>query len=260
MEIVSIGRELLRGRIPDANAPWLAEFFSQRGALVHRITTVDDTDRAITGSVTEALSRGSHLVVTTGGLGPATDDRTAGAVADALRLPLALHPGARDLVEAAYRRLEQRKMVVRGGMNAAREKMATLPVGAEAVPNPGGTAPGILVRVPGGGGVLCLPGVPEEMKTTFEEALPLLRELAPRGAVARREVEAPTADESALLPLLDRLTAEFPSIWVKSHAPGLEHRDARILVTLEASAPTKNEAESVVEGALRRLIGLASGA
>jgi len=257
--ILSIGRELLRGRAADANAPWIASWMSRRGALVHRILVVDDAERAISSAISEALAWGCHLVVTTGGLGPAPDDRTLAALSEALRRPLSLSPMARTLVDEAYTRLRKRGVVAHGGMTAAREKMATVPVGSDLVPNPVGIAPGILVRLPGGGGVLALPGEPEEMRAVFEEAVPILRELAPRGAVAEREVEAPTADEAALRPLLEKLAAEFPALWITGAAPRPGTKDGRITITLEASAATKNEAESVVEGALRRLIALSAG-
>jgi nicotinamide-nucleotide amidase len=260
VEFVSIGRELLRGRVPDTNGAWLADWFSRRGAVVHRIVVVDDSERAVTGAVSDALGRGAHLVVTTGGLGPALDDRTVAAISDALRLPLSVQPRARDLVETAYARLEREKKVARGGLTAAREKMAALPVGGEPIPNPVGIAPGVLVRLSGGGAVLSLPGAPDEMRATFEEAVPRLRELAPRGAAAQREVEAPTADESALRPLLERLAAEYPDVWIQSRPADSGRKDAVSLVTLEAVAPTKNEAESVVETAVKRLIALAAGA
>ncbi len=259
VEIIAVGRELLRGRTVDANASHLAGWLSQRGAIVHRITTVDDHDRAITEALTEAIERGARLVITTGGLGPTSDDRTLGAVADALRLPLAIHPHAKQMVESSYRRLEQERVVPRAGLTPAREKMCSIPVGGEPVPNESGTAPGVIVRRPGGVTVLCLPGVPEEARAVFRAALERLREIAPRGAVARREVETPTADESSLRPILDRLAEEFPQVWVKSHAPGFRRGDGRILVTLEAGAATEAEAEAAVENALRRLLSLAGG-
>src|SRR5262245_2194021 len=257
VEIVSVGRELLRGRIHDANAEYLSAFLSQRGAIVHRITTVDDKDKPIASAITEALERGAHLVVTTGGLGPASDDRTLLAVSDAVNLPLAIHAQAKEMVETAYRRLYEQRRVSSTGLNAAREKLCTIPVSSEPIENAVGVAPGVLVRLPGGAAVLCLPGIPEEMRSVFEASLPRLKDLAPRGAVARREVETPTIDESALRPLLDRLVEEFPSLWIKSHHPGFGAKDARILLTLEASAATQKEAEAAVEAALRRLLALA---
>ena len=259
VEIIVVGRELLRGRTQEAIAGFLAGWLSQRGAIVHRITTVDDHDRAITEAMTEAIERGARLVITTGGLGPTSDDKTLAAVADALRLPLAIHPHAKEMVESAYRRLAQERRVSRPGLTAAREKMCSMPVGSEPVPNDAGTAPGVIVRRPGGVIVVCLPGVPEEARGVFLAAIERLRDVAPRGAVARREVETPTADESSLRTILDRLTEEFPQVWVKSHAPGFGHANDRILVTIEAGAATEAEATTAVENALRRLLSLSGG-
>lgn len=257
VEIVIVGRELLRGRIHDENAEFLSAFLSQRGAIVHRITTVDDKDNAITTAITEALQRGANLIVTTGGLGPTADDRTLFAVSDAVNLPLAIHPHAKEMVEESYRRLYEKRMVSSTALNAAREKMCTIPVSSEPIENAVGVTPGVLVRPPGGGAVLCLPGIPAETRSVFEAALLRLQDLAPKGAVASREVETPTIDESALRPFLDKLVEEFPSLWIKSHSPGYGRKSARILLTLEASADTQKEAEAAVEAALRRLLALA---
>jgi nicotinamide-nucleotide amidase len=258
-EIVSIGRELLRGRVPDDNAPRLAEVLSGKGALIHRITIVDDTTRSIAAAITEALDRGSRLIVTTGGLGPGADDRTLEAIAAALQRPLSLHPGAKRMVESAYRRLCSTGRVATEGLNAAREKMCSIPVGGEPVENPLGPAPGVLVRLPGATAVLALPGAPGEAQAVLEAALPGMRELFLHGFIAQREVETPIEDESVLRPMLDRLVEEHPGLWIKSLAPGFGRGDARITVTLEATASTRHAAELAVEGALRRLLALAGG-
>jgi molybdopterin-biosynthesis enzyme MoeA-like protein len=76
--------------------------------------------------------------------------------------------------------------------------------------------------------------------------------------VARREVETPTSDESSLRPLIDRLAREHPRVWIKSLAPGFGAADARIRLTLEASAPDRSQAEALVEEAVRRLLSLAA--
>jgi molybdenum cofactor synthesis domain-containing protein len=257
VEIVVVGREVLRGTTPEANASFVAEWLSRRGALVHRITVVDDQDRAITMAVTEAIERGARLVITTGGLGPSGDDLTLGAVSDAVRLPLAIHPHAKEMVDAAYRRLERARVVAKGGLTPSREKMCAIPVGAEPIPNETGTAPGVLVRRPGGVAVLCLPGVPGEARSVFLLAMDRLKDMAPHGVLARREVETPTSDESALAPILDRLAEEFPQVWIKSHVPGFAQEDARIRVSLEAISPSKEEAEALAEEALQRFLAMA---
>lgn len=258
-EIVSIGREILHGRTIDTNAPEIAAYLSQCGAVVRRITIVDDREQAIAPAVADALSRGCRLVVTSGGLGPMADDRTLRGVADALHVPLAIHAGAKEMVEASYRRLRAMRLVSTDGLTATREKMCSIPIGAEPIPNALGIAPGILFRMAGGAAVLCLPGVPAEMRCVLEAAIGHLRELLPRGALARREIETPTADESALKPLLDRLAKEFPSVWIKSQPRGFDAADAKVLVILEAIAPERSQAESLVDDAVRRLIALAAG-
>jgi molybdopterin-biosynthesis enzyme MoeA-like protein len=83
-----------------------------------------------------------------------------------------------------------------------------------------------------------------------------LRDLFPMRASAERELEAPTSDESAMRPVLDRLTEEFPGVWVKSHPPASRRKDP-IRVTLQSFAATQKEADTLVEGALRRLLALA---
>lgn len=257
-EIVTIGREFLRGRTWDTNARELAAFLSQRGVAVRRITTVDDDEAAITAAVAGALEGGARLVVTTGGLGPMADDRTLGAVADALRVPLAIHTHAKEMVEAAYKTLHQRRLVLTGGLTAAREKMCSIPIGAEPIPNAAGIAPGIVMRIPGGGTVLCLPGIPAEMRSVLLAAADSLKDVVPTLSLARREVETPTADESSLRALLDRLSDEFPFVWIKTEPPGFDVADARVRLVFEASAPDRSQAESIVEDALRRLLALAT--
>lgn len=136
--------------------------------------------------------------------------------------------------------------------------MCTLPIGSEPVPNPVGVAPGIVARLAGGAGVLCLPGTPAEMRAVLDASMPQLKDLAPRGVVARREVETPTGDESSLRVLLAALSQEFPSVWIQSHAPDFDAGGTRVRVSLEGCGTDKQEAEAIVEDAVRRLIALAA--
>jgi molybdenum cofactor synthesis domain-containing protein len=255
-EIVVVGRELLRGQLREGNASWIAGELTRRGALVHRVTIVDDLERSIRNAVAEARERGVHLIVTTGGLGPAQDDRTLAGLAEALRLPLTMSPPARDMIEAAYRALKDSRVIGSAALSVSRQKMCLLPVGAEAIPNPAGVAPGMILRLTGGAAVVSVPGRPEESKAVFEAAILRLRDLFPMRASAERELEAPTSDESSMRPVLDRLTEEFPGVWIKSHPPATRRKDP-IRVTLQSFAATQKEADTLVEGALRRLLALA---
>jgi molybdopterin-biosynthesis enzyme MoeA-like protein len=115
-----------------------------------------------------------------------------------------------------------------------------------------------MLRLAGGTTVLCLPGAPEEALAVLGAAMPLMRDAAPRGQVAQREVESPTADEAALRPLLERLAAEYPGVWIASRPPGAG-REARSVITLEAAGPTVRAASAAVDRACKRLLALAAG-
>lgn len=260
VEILSVGRELLRGNVQDVNGRYLAQRLSRRGALVHRVTVVDDHVPAIAGALREALGRHPHLVITSGGLGSAADDRTLEAVAEVLGCPLSLNARARTMVEEAYQREYRARRVTNAALNETREKMCRLPVGGEPLPNSKGIVPGVFCRLPGGAALLCLPGLPREMRCVLDEALPRFEDQAPETHIAQREVEAPVPDESALHALIERLSEEFPYLWISSRTlvPGKDGA-LKVVVTLEARGASEPEADSAVDPAVRRLLALASG-
>lgn len=253
-EILAVGRELLIGRTADSNSSWLARRLTEQGWEVGRITAVDDEHADIVAALREVAGRGARLVVTTGGLGPTADDRTLPAVAEAAGVALREHPEALGWIEAFYDRLAGAGHIDRAGLTPQRRKMALLPAGAEAVPNPVGAAPGVILDRGASGGplVVCLPGVPAEMKGIFEETLEArLRAEAAGSGFDQRLVETPFDDESELSPILDQVRAEFPGIWVKSLAGAFERRG--IPVVLSAHGP---EAARLLDRAERRLRGI----
>jgi molybdenum cofactor synthesis domain-containing protein len=257
--LIAVGRELLRGHVADADSAAIAAFFSRRGAIVHRVTIVDDTGRAVAEALREALDRNPGLVVTTGGLGPAPDDVTLDGVATTLGQPLKISQPARDLVEAAYQRLASRKLVRSAALTLAREKLCKIPVGSTPVPNEAGVSPGVVCKLPGGAAVICLPGSPDEALSVLDAALSLLQEFGSRTHTAVREVEAPSPDESALWALLEQMKREYPGIWISSR-PARDDRNRPIVtIILEASGPTEKETEAAASAALQRLLALAGG-
>ena len=120
--------------------------------------------------------------------------------------------------------------------------------------------PRVWISLPGPGGaiILCLPGMPEEMQAVLEAALPLLK-IDFEGEVALREIEAPTADESELTPLLDRLAREFPAVWINSRPSGSRKTGGRIVIRVEATGATREKADSSVDACVKRLLALAAG-
>src|SRR5215218_8520100 len=80
IEIITIGDELLLGFTIDTNAAHLARELSAVGIQVVRRATVGDGAKGIAAAVRDALER-TGAVITTGGLGPTSDDLTKPAIA-----------------------------------------------------------------------------------------------------------------------------------------------------------------------------------
>jgi molybdenum cofactor synthesis domain-containing protein len=259
VELIAVGDDLVRGHAADRNSPALAGWLAERGAFVRRITVVDRGKSEIRDAVRQALGRNPHLLVVSGGLGPAKNDRTLAAVAAALERPMTASPGARSLVEAAYARLRHARVVQSASMTAAREKMCAAPIGADLVPNDRGLAFGAVCRLPGGAAVVCLPGTPVENRSVFEAALPLLKDLLPRLVTARREIESPTADESELWTYIEALAEEFPDVRITSRPPAAFRKGSAAVLVVETTAPSAEEANGAIGMVQRKLLAMAGG-
>jgi molybdenum cofactor synthesis domain-containing protein len=215
-EIISIGNELLIGHTLDTNSHWIAKQLNRLGWTLQRVTQLRDSPEAIVSGIRESLRRRPLVLITLGGLGPTHDDMTRAGVAKALRRPLKLNKEALHLVEEHYRRLESRPKLTK-----YRTKMATLPRGATPLPNPVGTAPGVMVKQ-SGTTMFSLPGVPSEMKSIFRTSIvPYLKSFSVKGP---RELQFRIAGiiESALAPILDEARRAFPGLYFKSHPRGRE--------------------------------------
>jgi len=215
-EIISVGNELLIGHTLDTNSYWIAKRFTRFGWTLQRITVLRDSLAAIKDGVTGALRRKPALLITIGGLGPTHDDMSLKGISIALGKGLVLNPEAFAMVKARYSKLEGST-----GLTRFRRKMAALPEGAEPLPNPVGTAPGVTIKV-GPTRLVSLPGVPSEMKAIFSGSIiPMLRATKTE---APEEVSIGLVGiiESALAPALDRTRKAFPGLYFKSHPRGRE--------------------------------------
>jgi len=186
IECIAIGTELLTTRRLDTNSVWLGERLAGLGLVFHRKTTVGDNREDLAGLLREALGR-SDLILTTGGLGPTFDDFTKELVAEILGAELLEDAGARADMLAFY--------TARNRVPAQSNfKQVLIPVGAEPLRNPVGTAPGVWWEDPPGHPgvrIVLMPGVPREMKRMWEEQVePRLRPLAGRATHTLRVVVA----------------------------------------------------------------------
>jgi len=252
VEILAIGDELLDGVTQDTNTHWLCRQVTAAGSWVRRAALVRDDPEAIAAEVAGAIGRGAALILVTGGLGPTADDRTLEGVARAAGVPLVEHDAAREMVAQRYAALFQAGAVAAPDLTPERLKMAVLPQGAKPIENPVGAAPAVLLRL-GGTTIVCLPGVPGELKGIFAGPLrPHLDAVLGAGVAAERELLVRLNDESAMAPALQEVASLFPDVYVKSHARDFE-TGAGIRVTLCARAADPGAAGRALDAASQAL-------
>jgi molybdenum cofactor synthesis domain-containing protein len=250
--IVAVGREILRGRIQDSNSWTLARRLTGLGYEVARIVACDDDLAAIAREVRRAREDEAPLIITTGGLGPTDDDLTLSALAEATWRPLTLDEEARRLVAARYAALHEAGAVEDPGLTPAREKMARIPRGARALPNPVGAAPGVWLE-DGGTTFVALPGVPAELAAILEESvLPALASRATGAVYVERRITTQARDESEVAPVLRRINREVPEVFLKSH-PTHFGPDVRMHVFASTWAPDRAAAEGRLAEAIARI-------
>jgi molybdenum cofactor synthesis domain-containing protein len=151
--VLIIGDEILSGRTQDTNLRDIARYLGVHGVDLAEARTVSDVLEEIVAALNALRSRYDY-VITTGGIGPTHDDITADAVAAAFGVELIEHPDILEMMSARWGT----------ELNAARRRMARVPVGGELVRNPVQGPPGFTI-----GNVFTLAGVPTIMRGMLED-------------------------------------------------------------------------------------------
>ena len=243
MEIICVGNELLIGKTLNTNAHWMARRATSLGILVKRITIVGDDVDEIANAIREALQRKPKFIITTGGLGPTFDDKTLEGIAKALNRKVKVNEKALKMVKEKYETYFREGKMERVELTPPRVKMATLPEGTEPLPNPIGTAPGVITNVEGTF-LIALPGVPPEMEAIFEESVAsLLKKEAGEITFFETSIYADNTMESTLAPLIDMVMHDNPYVYIKSHPKGEEkkpHLEIHFSTTAKDSKTAKD--------------------
>jgi len=196
--VLIIGDEILSGRTQDTNLNAIARYLAPFGVDVAEARVVGDVKAEIVAAL-DALRAAYDYVITTGGIGPTHDDITAECVAEAFGVELHEHPQIVALMTARWA----------GDLNAARRRMARIPVGGALVKNPVQGPPGFQI-----GNVFVLAGVPAIMRGMLEDVGPRLRAGA---VVISRTVRVEGMGESAIAAPLEALAKAHPALSLGSY-------------------------------------------
>jgi nicotinamide-nucleotide amidase len=250
VEVVAIGTELLLGQIVDTNSSWIGEQLAAGGLTSHHQTKVGDNHGRIRDVLHQAIDR-SDAVICCGGLGPTQDDITREVIAEVMGVELVPDPEIEARIRAMF---ESRGRIM--PENNLRQTM--IPVGASAIPQQPGTAPGLICPV-GEKVIYAVPGVPYEMKEMVEHTIipDLRRRSGQSGVIRSRVLRTWGTSESALAELLSDRIAELDGVGnptLAFLASGVEGLKVRIT----ASAPDEESVEAMLDAehaVLEPLIG-----
>ncbi len=233
-EIIAVGSELLTPDKTDTNSLWLTERLNEIGVEVKLKTIVGDDPMRLEEAVRDAFGR-SDIVITTGGLGPTEDDITRRVTATAVGRELVFKDELLDELKRKFKSFGYE-------MPEKNRQQAFLIEGSDPLPNPNGSAVGMIFRE-NSKSLVVLPGPPRELKPMFlDHVLPLLTPDIETVVVRRKTLRVTGYGESKL----DELIAP---IYTKYENPvtSMLFSKTDIAVQFTATANTRKEADKLNE-------------
>jgi len=254
IELINTGSELMLGRVLNTHQQWICRRLADHGYVVTRQVSVADAGRDIQQAVREALS-GADLVITTGGLGPTSDDLTRDGIAELLGKKLREDAKALANVENFF-------AIRKRPMPEKTRVQALVPEGALVLHNQHGTAPGLAIEIRPNpfrsdgraSWLILLPGPPRELQPMLsEQVIPLLRQKLPlESAFVSRTLKTTGLGESVVE---ERIAAPLKHLTDAGLELGYCARtgDVEVRIATRGAAAEKTVAEA--EQIVRRLIG-----
>lgn len=244
-EIIAIGAELLLGDNTDTNSTWLSRRLVELGVTVVRHTSVGDGIDDMATAMEEALAR-ADVVLTTGGLGPTQDDLTRVALARVAGVPLVRDHATLAEIEAYFASRNRQ-------MSPSNAQQADIPEGGRWLTRVG-SAPGLALEV-GDGLVVCMPGVPSEMRVMFEQDVVAM--LVERGGLATtvtRTVRTSGLSESGIADTLAELVSRVEQDGGPTIAFLASRGETRVKVT--ATATDRPTALTMIDPIVQEVVSL----
>lgn len=253
VELINTGSELMLGRVLNTHQQWLCRRLADLGYVVTRQVAVADTGPDIEQAVREALGR-ADLVITTGGLGPTSDDITRDLVAQLLGRKL--HEDAEALAN-----IEKFFSARKRQMPVSTRVQALVPDDSIVLQNANGTAPGLAIVVKPNrfradanvSWLVMLPGPPRELRPMFtNQVVPLLRGALPlESEFVCRTLRTTGIGESLVQ---ERINGPLASLVAQGLGVGYCAHVLQVDVRLAARGPAATMLVSKAEAIVRALL------
>jgi len=242
--VITIGKEILIGQITDTNAAFIGQKLTEIGLEVVRMITVADTVDSIESALQEA-SEYAGIIISTGGLGPTSDDVTKSALCHYFQTSLSLHQPTREHIQQL---LAARNMQ----MNELNAGQAILPASAEVLFNQFGTAPGLWFEKEGKNYIF-LPGVPYEMKAILlDYVLPELKKRFSLPFILHRTIMTQGLPESYLAQRLENFEKQLPPDVSLAYLPSY----GGVRLRISASGKSRQELEHLIDGQIHLVLNV----
>jgi len=214
---IVIGDEILSGKRQDKHFARIAELLGARGLRLSWVEYLGDDRERLAATFRRTMASGD-VVFSCGGIGNTPDDHTRQAVAMALGVDLELHSEGYEELKVRFANEE---------ITDKRKLLVTFPQGVQIVPNPFNRIPGFMTH-----DHYFVPGFPQMAHPMIEWALDTFyrQEFQPVADTVEKAflLTEPTAYESALLDLMERIVADYPSLRLFS-LPSLVGKERRHL-------------------------------
>ena len=192
-----IGDEILSGRRIDQHLSRLIALLTARGLRLSWARYLGDDSPRLVTAFRESFASGD-IVFSFGGIGATPDDLTRAAVAEALGLPLVLHPQAEALIRGRFG----------DDITHHRLQMGFFPQGAAIIPNPYNQIPGFAVQHH-----YFVPGFPVMAWPMIEWVLDeRLAHLHHSEDYVERAILLTEVTEGDLIELMENIAREYPQL------------------------------------------------
>ena len=234
-ELIFVGTELLLGQIINTNAAYLGENLARLGVDLYHCSVVGDNLDRIKDSIQNALKR-SELIVITGGLGPTFDDITREAIAEAVSRELIYDPQVMTQIEAHFKRVNHPMIPMHS------RQAYVISSGCEVVPNPIGSAPGLIIEVDNKW-IIAMPGVPREMIRMCEDKIfAWIAEKAGKGTIQSKVLKVCGMGESTVANALSDIVEKLSNPTIAYLA---QPNEVSVRITAKSADP--DEADRMIK-------------